>query len=98
MSICDRVVGADEPSMSGRMDDGTGATSQVAGRNRRTTRPGSVRAPSVKLSGGQRVAVAIISAGRSLAKLPTLHCLMRLWTVHPRHLDGVGLVALWREA
>jgi hypothetical protein len=23
---------------------------------------------------------------------------MRLWTVHPRHLDGVGLVALWREA
>jgi hypothetical protein len=23
---------------------------------------------------------------------------MRLWTVHPRHLDAVGLVALWREA
>ena len=23
---------------------------------------------------------------------------MRLWTLHPRHLDGVGLVALWREA
>lgn len=23
---------------------------------------------------------------------------MRLWTVHPRHLDGNGLVALWREA
>ena len=23
---------------------------------------------------------------------------MRLWTVHPRHLDGQGLVALWREA
>lgn len=27
-----------------------------------------------------------------------LHCFMRLWTLHPRHLDGVGLVALWREA
>jgi hypothetical protein len=23
---------------------------------------------------------------------------MRLWTVHPRYLDGKGLVALWREA
>jgi len=23
---------------------------------------------------------------------------MRLWTVHPRHLDSPGLVALWREA
>jgi len=23
---------------------------------------------------------------------------MRLWTVHPRHLDRQGLVALWREA
>lgn len=23
---------------------------------------------------------------------------MRLWTVHPRHLDSKGLVALWREA
>lgn len=23
---------------------------------------------------------------------------MRLWTVHPRHLDASGLVALWREA
>jgi len=23
---------------------------------------------------------------------------MRLWTLHPRHLDGAGLVALWREA
>lgn len=22
---------------------------------------------------------------------------MRLWTVHPRHLDAAGLVALWRE-
>ena len=24
--------------------------------------------------------------------------LMRLWTLHPRHLDAAGLVALWREA
>ena len=23
---------------------------------------------------------------------------MRLWTIHPRHLDAAGLVALWREA
>ena len=23
---------------------------------------------------------------------------MRLWSVHPRYLDGRGLVALWREA
>ena len=23
---------------------------------------------------------------------------MRLWTLHPRHLDAIGLVALWREA
>jgi hypothetical protein len=23
---------------------------------------------------------------------------MRLWTLHPRHLDAKGLVALWREA
>jgi hypothetical protein len=23
---------------------------------------------------------------------------MRLWTIHPRYLDGQGLVALWREA
>ena len=23
---------------------------------------------------------------------------MRLWTIHPRHLDATGLVALWREA
>jgi hypothetical protein len=23
---------------------------------------------------------------------------MRLWTVHPKHLDARGLVALWREA
>ena len=23
---------------------------------------------------------------------------MRLWTVHPKYLDRVGLVALWREA
>ena len=22
---------------------------------------------------------------------------MRLWTVHPRYLDSIGLVALWRE-
>ena len=22
---------------------------------------------------------------------------MRLWTLHPRHLDAAGLVALWRE-
>lgn len=22
---------------------------------------------------------------------------MRIWTVHPRHLDATGLVALWRE-
>jgi len=29
---------------------------------------------------------------------PTFHWLMRLWTVHPRHLDAAGLVALWREA
>ena len=23
---------------------------------------------------------------------------MRLWTIHPQHLDARGLVALWREA
>jgi len=23
---------------------------------------------------------------------------MRIWTLHPRHLDPIGLVALWREA
>jgi hypothetical protein len=23
---------------------------------------------------------------------------MRIWTLHPRHLDAKGLVALWREA
>ena len=23
---------------------------------------------------------------------------MRLWTLHPKHLDAVGLVAVWREA
>jgi hypothetical protein len=23
---------------------------------------------------------------------------MRLWSLHPRHLDAAGLVALWREA
>ena len=23
---------------------------------------------------------------------------MRLWSIHPRHLDGKGLVAVWREA
>lgn len=23
---------------------------------------------------------------------------MRLWSVHPRYLDAIGLVALWREA
>ena len=23
---------------------------------------------------------------------------MRLWTIHPKHLDARGLVALWREA
>jgi hypothetical protein len=23
---------------------------------------------------------------------------MRLWTIHPRYLDGRGLVAVWREA
>ena len=23
---------------------------------------------------------------------------MRLWTIHPRHLDARGLVAVWREA
>jgi Pyrimidine dimer DNA glycosylase len=23
---------------------------------------------------------------------------LRLWTVHPRHLDAAGLVAVWREA
>lgn len=23
---------------------------------------------------------------------------MRLWSLHPQHLDGKGLVALWREA
>ncbi|HNX99076.1 MAG TPA: pyrimidine dimer DNA glycosylase/endonuclease V, partial [Candidatus Aminicenantes bacterium] len=23
---------------------------------------------------------------------------MRLWSIHPRYLDGRGLVALWREA
>ena len=23
---------------------------------------------------------------------------MRLWTLHPKYLDAVGLVALWREA
>lgn len=25
------------------------------------------------------------------------HNNMRLWTIHPRYLDGLGLVALWRE-
>ena len=29
---------------------------------------------------------------------PTLQPYMRLWTLHPRHLDTAGLVALWREA
>ena len=29
---------------------------------------------------------------------PAIVCIMRLWTVHPRHLDGVGIVAQWREA
>lgn len=24
--------------------------------------------------------------------------IMRLWTLHPRHFDAAGLVALWREA
>ncbi len=23
---------------------------------------------------------------------------MRLWSIHPKYLDGIGLVALWREA
>ena len=23
---------------------------------------------------------------------------MRLWSIHPRYLDSMGLVALWREA
>ncbi len=23
---------------------------------------------------------------------------MRLWSIHPKHLDRIGLVALWREA
>jgi len=23
---------------------------------------------------------------------------MRLWTLHPKYLDGSGLVSLWREA
>lgn len=23
---------------------------------------------------------------------------MRLWSVHPRYIDGIGLVALWRES
>jgi len=23
---------------------------------------------------------------------------MRLWTIHPRHLDAVGLVSVWRKA
>ena len=32
---------------------------------------------------------------RVLARLPFV---MRLWTLHPRHLDAAGLVALWREA
>ena len=27
-----------------------------------------------------------------------VHYHMRLWTLHPRHLDAAGLVALWREA
>lgn len=26
------------------------------------------------------------------------HCCMRLWTLHPKHLDTKGLVAVWREA
>lgn len=26
------------------------------------------------------------------------HWIMRLWTIHPKHLDAKGLVALWREA
>jgi len=28
----------------------------------------------------------------------TINPQMRLWTIHPRHLDAAGLVALWREA
>lgn len=23
---------------------------------------------------------------------------MRLWTIHPKYLDGIGLIALWRES
>src|SRR5574344_1312420 len=23
---------------------------------------------------------------------------MRLWSIHPQHLDRIGLIALWREA
>src|SRR3954465_15377202 len=37
-------------------------------------------------------------ASSTCAKGRLRYCLMRLWTVHPRHLDAPGLVALWREA
>src|SRR3982751_5067164 len=37
---------------------------------------------------------------RGLASAVSTHVprRMRLWTIHPRHLDPAGLVALWREA
>lgn len=39
-----------------------------------------------------------VEGGKSRNKVFLLHCVMRLWTLHPRHLDAAGLVALWREA
>src|SRR5512133_2545986 len=44
--------------------------------------------------------VAVGSRSRWTPRPPRLGCSsdMRLWTLHPRHLDAAGLVALWREA
>ncbi len=38
------------------------------------------------------------ASGRTDWSVARLNERMRLWTLHPKHLDPVGLVALWREA
>ena len=41
---------------------------------------------------------AEVSSPDSRAVFIQLLWRMRLWTLHPRYLDSIGLVALWREA
>jgi hypothetical protein len=42
----------------------------------------------------KKIGVSVLTAGE---KIDSQEIDMRIWTIHPRYLDSIGLVAAWRE-